>query len=112
MSRHSTAFEADRPAPAEAVQDLRAPVNPDPDQIKPDQTNGATTTASRPTIKDRFRRLGMILKGQLRAWNETNLAALGACRDLLTAEATKVLADFGLAHTARFRERIDGSVGE
>jgi membrane fusion protein (multidrug efflux system) len=59
MSRHSTAFEADRPAPAEAVQDLRAPVNPDPDQIKPDQTNGATTTASRPTIKDRFRRLLM-----------------------------------------------------
>src|SRR5262245_8167049 len=54
MSRHSTAFEADRPAPAEAVQDLRAPANP-----KPDQANGATAAAPPPSIKDRFRRLMM-----------------------------------------------------
>ncbi len=32
MSRHSTAFEAERPVPAEAVQDLRAPANHDPDR--------------------------------------------------------------------------------
>jgi membrane fusion protein (multidrug efflux system) len=53
MSRHSTAFEAARPAPAETVQDLRAPANP-----KPDQTS-ETAAAPRPSVKDRFRRVLM-----------------------------------------------------
>jgi membrane fusion protein, multidrug efflux system len=58
MSRHSTAFEADRPAPAEAVQDLRAPATPDPDQTKGDQTKEAAA-AAHPTMRDRVRRLLM-----------------------------------------------------
>ena len=53
MSRHSTAFEAARPAPAETVQDLRAPANPKPDQIS------ETAAAPRPSVKDRFRRVLM-----------------------------------------------------
>jgi membrane fusion protein, multidrug efflux system len=53
MSRHSTAFEADRPAPAETVQDLRAPANP-----KPDQAN-ETAAAPQAAVKGRFRRLLM-----------------------------------------------------
>jgi membrane fusion protein (multidrug efflux system) len=53
MSRHSTAFEAARPAPAETVQDLRAPANPKPDQIS------ETAAPPRPSVRDRFRRLLM-----------------------------------------------------
>jgi membrane fusion protein, multidrug efflux system len=53
MSRHSTAFAADRPAPAEAIPDLRAPANP-----QPDQTN-ARPHAPQPSVKGRLRQLLM-----------------------------------------------------
>ena len=57
MTRHSTAFEADRLAPTETVQDLRAPTNPKSDPAS-DQAN-KPATAARPNVKERFRRLMM-----------------------------------------------------
>jgi membrane fusion protein (multidrug efflux system) len=55
MSRHSTALEIERPAPADAVQDLLPSENP-----KPDQHDGAVSApAAQTDIKGRLRRLLM-----------------------------------------------------
>jgi membrane fusion protein (multidrug efflux system) len=54
MSRHSTAFEADRPVPAETVQELLPPPNSKENQ-QPSETNVAATPPV--AVKSRIRRL-------------------------------------------------------
>src|SRR5262249_23807073 len=56
MSRHSTAFEVERPLPAASVQELLPPTNPEPDQ---NDDPAIPTSAPQATIKNRIRRLLM-----------------------------------------------------
>ena len=55
MSRHSTAFEVERPLPAASVQELLPPANPEPDQTDP----AIPASPPQATIKNRIRRLLM-----------------------------------------------------
>ena len=55
MSRHSTAFEVERPLPAASVQELLPPANPEPDQTDP----AIPASAPQAGIKNRIRRLLM-----------------------------------------------------
>ena len=56
MSRHSTAFEVERPLPAASVQELLPPANPEPDQ---NDDAAIPVSAPQATIKNRIRRLLM-----------------------------------------------------
>ena len=58
------------------------------------------------TLFATFHRLGMVLSGQFKKWNDSNLAALNACRDVLTPENRKVLDTFGFAKAASLPVRI------
>lgn len=48
----------------------------------------------------RIRRIGMALEGRFRGWNETNVASLERCSDLLSDEARATLGAFRTARTA------------
>src|SRR5256885_880612 len=92
MSRHSTAFETDRPVPAEAVQQLLPPPNAKENQ-SPDQTNAAV---ARPVAaKSRLRRLLMagaavaLLAGA--AWYGWDYSTVG--RYLVSTDDAYVKAD-------------------
>ncbi|MDB6452699.1 glycosyltransferase family 2 protein [Falsirhodobacter sp. 20TX0035] len=54
----------------------------------------------------RLRRIAMLLGGHFRGWNAVNLAALGAARPLLTAEAGQVLDRFEALRQAPLSARL------
>lgn len=66
----------------------------------------ANVIGSAHTLIATLQRLGMVLSGQFKKWNDSNLAALNACRDVLTPENCKVLDTFGFAKTASLPVRI------
>jgi glycosyltransferase involved in cell wall biosynthesis len=57
-------------------------------------------------FKAQVERLFAAFGGRFRNWNDANVAALDACRDLLTPEATSILDAFRRARTAPFAERL------
>lgn len=60
-----------------------------------------------------LRRLGMVLSGDFKKWNDTNMRALDACRHVLTPENRQILDAFSLAKAAPFfiRARIIRRIG-
>ncbi len=54
----------------------------------------------------KLRRLGLMLVGRFRAWNEVNLAALAAAEPLLTAENRRILHDFRALRRQGFFARL------
>jgi len=57
-------------------------------------------------LKAQMRRILAAFGGRFRRWNEENVAALEACRDLLTPESLATFEAFRRARTAPLRERI------
>ncbi len=66
----------------------------------------ANVIGSAHTLIATLQRLGMVLSGQFKKWNDSNLTALNACRDVLTPESRKVLDTFGFAKKASLPVRI------
>mgnify|MGYP002621894317 CR=1 FL=1 len=58
------------------------------------------------SLRARIARLRMIGKGRFRSWNATNLAALGACRELLTHDARRTVDLYARAREGRLLERL------
>lgn len=54
----------------------------------------------------RMSRLGYLMKGRFRRWNEQNLAALSACEDMLTPDAREIVHLFAAARSGGFCERL------
>lgn len=54
----------------------------------------------------RAHRVVALFGGRFRRWNDVNLEALTLCEDLLTADARKVLRDFGRARTGSLWNRL------
>ncbi len=57
-----------------------------------------------------FKRTISLFRGNFRRWNERNVLALDACRDLLTASARKGLADFEQARHGPVWQRLAGLI--
>ena len=58
------------------------------------------------TWRARMSRLGFLIRGRFKDWNDVNLAGLAACADLLTADARQVLASFAESRSRRFPARL------
>lgn len=57
-------------------------------------------------VRARAVRVAALFRGRFRQWNDLNLKALDACRDLLTAEALQVLGDFSAARRGTLWHRL------
>jgi len=54
----------------------------------------------------RMSRLGFLIRGRFKDWNDANLAGLAACADLLTDDARQVLASFSESRSRKFPGRL------
>lgn len=54
----------------------------------------------------RIKRIKRLFEGQLKGWNDQNIAALRSCDDLLTDEARRIIIEFSSTRSKSLRERI------
>lgn len=68
--------------------------------------HGSNSIGANSGFLARFWRIGMILSGEFRKWNDVNIAALMRCGSLLTPQNQATLSQFAEARAARLPLRI------
>lgn len=69
-------------------------VHYDPEPRIAYRQHGRNAVGDNSSLAARWRRMGLLLSGGYRAWNDANLEALDACEDMLTGEARRLVAQF------------------
>lgn len=70
--------------------------------------HGGNLIGSNTSIRAKVSRFWFVMTGRFISWNRINLAALNACRDLLTEDARSVLTDYSQVRSGSVLNRLRG----